>query len=285
MCYEKLSSSITRNTGAIVVTHLFGYSMDVERIDKIVRQAEKKFGIKIYVIQDLAHAYGTSFKGKMVSTYGDAAIFGCNISKIINSIFGGMVITNDYETSALLREYKNQNLKKPTAYKEFLRFLYLIASTIAFLPRVYRIINFLERNGILDRFTKYYKEDLIDFPKDWDEQPKKVEARVGRIQLKKYDSIVSKRKKLARQIIGSFKNRKDIIFLKYNDECTYSHIVALVKNRKKWISNYRIKGKQLGSIIDYSIPEMKSYRKIKNSQSDYPISRSYSKQIINFPIY
>ena len=41
---------------------------------------------------------------------------------------------------------------------------------------------------------------------------------------------------------------------------------------------------QLGKIIDYSVPEFKSYKSFQNKIDEFPIARKYSKQIINFPI-
>ena len=65
MDYNQLNNQFPEKTGAIVVTHLFGYAMDVKRIDEIVKTAGKKFNNKIFVIQDLAHSYGTTFDGEM----------------------------------------------------------------------------------------------------------------------------------------------------------------------------------------------------------------------------
>ena len=283
MDYHQLESSITKKTGAIIVTHLFGYAMDVKRIEKIVKKAEKKFNSKIFVIQDLAHSYGTSYNGEKVSKYGDASIFGCNISKIINSIFGGMVITNDSKTYSSLIEIQ-EKLIQPKFVKEIYRFMYLVTTIFAFNPKIYGLVNFLEKRGFLNRFTKYYDEDTIEFPDDWNEKPKKIEARVGRVQLSKYDSILDKRRQIAKKVIFSFKNRDDIKLMDFSNESTYSHIVALVEDRNRWIEDYYKKGKQLGKIIDYSIPEFNSYQKYNKNNDDYPHARNCSKKIINFPI-
>jgi len=58
MSYDGITDAITDKTRAIVVTHLFGYPMDVHKIQSIVSDAEEKYGNKIYVIQDAAHSYG-----------------------------------------------------------------------------------------------------------------------------------------------------------------------------------------------------------------------------------
>jgi dTDP-4-amino-4,6-dideoxygalactose transaminase len=280
MDLDLLEKSITPKTKAIITTHIFGYPMDVEKLQEIVKKAEDKYGHKIYVIQDVAHSFGAKWNGKLVTEYGDAAIFGLNISKIINSIFGGMVITNDKNTFIKLLEYRNSNMKKAGVKKEIKRFIYFIAVNIAFNSYVYGFVNWLERIGALDRFVKYYEEDKIDFPNDWDEMSSNIEARVGLNQLKKYDYIVEQKTKNAKKWMEKLKN-KDIKFLPHINGSTYSHCTGLVEDREKWLEEYRKKGIQLGIIIEYSIPYMKAYQKYKIGE--YKVSLEYSKKTVNFP--
>ena len=282
MDYEKLERVINKNTAAIIVTHLFGEAMDVEKINSIVEIAENKYNTKIYVIQDVAHSYGVKFNNRCVASYGDAAIFGCNISKIINSIFGGMVITNNLETNKRLKVYQKQKMDKTSWGKELKRFLYLVASWIAFNKYVYYWVNFLDRKGYLNRFTKYYDEEIIDFPNDWNEYPKKIEARVGRVQLKKYEHIISSRRKAAKKIISELEKYPEIKIRNYNPNSTYSHLVATVKNPDEFINEYFHKGVQLGTIIDYSVPHMVAYGSCETK--NFSRSYQYSKHIINFPL-
>ena len=151
MDLDLLKKSITPKTKAIIATHIFGYPMDVEKLQSIVKKAEDKYGHKIYVIQDVAHSFGAKWNDRLVTEYGDAAIFGLNISKIINSIFGGMVITNDKDTFIKLLEYRDNNMKKVGIKKEIKRFIYFIAVNIAFNSYVYGFVNWLERIGALDQ--------------------------------------------------------------------------------------------------------------------------------------
>jgi len=184
-----LEQSITEKTRVIIVTHLFGYPMDVIKIEAMVKKAEAKYKNKIYVIADTAHSYGAKWKGKLVTRFGDASIFGSNISKVINSIFGGMVITNSKDTFESLKEWREKNTKKIGITKEFKRFIYFVAINIAFNSYIYGFVNRLERLGVLDKFVKYFEENRIYFPSDWDFYPSSIEARVGLNQLKKYEFI------------------------------------------------------------------------------------------------
>jgi perosamine synthetase len=280
MDLELLEQAITKNTRAIVATHIFGYPMDVLKIQELVEKAEKKYGHKIYVIQDAAHSYGAKWQGELITKYGDATIFGSNISKIINSIFGGMVITNSKENFEKLKQWREENTKKMGISKEIKRFIYFLSINIAFNSYIYGFVNWLERMGALNKFVKYFKEDKIYFPDNWDQYPSNIEARVGLSQLKKYDYIIENRIKNAKNWIKKLKN-KDIEFKSDVDGSTYSHCVALVESRDEWLEKYRKKKTQLGILIEYSIPYMSAYKEYK--KGEYPVSLEYSKKSINFP--
>jgi dTDP-4-amino-4,6-dideoxygalactose transaminase len=282
MSLDGIRQVITSKTRVIIPTHLFGYPMDLDRLQQIVSEAEARYGQKIYVVQDCAHSYGAFCNGRLVSEYGDAAIFGSNISKIINSIFGGMVITHNKNLADQLVRWRQQNTVNLGWKKSLKRFLYFVAVNVAFNQTIYGLVNWLERNGFLNRFVKYYEEGVIDLPNDWNQAPCEIEARIGLVQLEKYDEIIQKRRDTARRIIREMQSRDDILMLPYDESCTYSHIVAVVTNRNEWIEYYLKKGIQLGIVVEYSIPTMKAYKKY--SRTIFNNANHYSKNIINFPV-
>jgi len=282
MSLDKLASAITEKTRAIIVTHLFGYPMDVEKIQEIVRAAELQYDHKIYVIQDVAHSYGAKWKGHLVTTFGDASIFGCNISKMINSIFGGMLLTNNSADYELLLAWRNDNLTRKPIVKSLKRFCYFVATNICFNTYCYSIVNWLERQGFLDKFVKYYEEDKIDFPNDWNYYPANIEARIGISQLNKYENIVKTHITAARAWQLLLKDH-NITFMAEQEFCTYSHCVGLVENRQAWIEHFRKQGIQLGILIEYAIPYMTAYEKYKIHE--YPNSLYYSEHTVNFPVW
>ncbi|TXC81529.1 DegT/DnrJ/EryC1/StrS family aminotransferase [Luteibaculum oceani] len=281
---DLLRKAIGPKTRAVVVTHLFGYPMDVKRVQRIVEDAENKYGHKIYVIQDAAHSYGARILGgDLVTSYGDAAIFGSNISKIITSVFGGMVTTNQEETAEALRKYQKEHFKK-NHFKGLKRFLYMSATAISFHPVVYGLVNWLERKGFLDRFVKYYDEGKIYFPSDWDQLPCSLEARVGHSQLSRYYDIIDSRVNNSKAWMLELAADERFRFLPQLEGVTFSHCVALVEDRDAIVEEYRNYGFQLGILIEYSVPEFQSYRKYRIGQ-DFPNAKYYSEHCINFPIW
>ena len=101
---EKIEALITEKTVAIVPVHVYGNICDVETIDAIA----KKHGLK--VIYDAAHAFGVTYKGRGVGSFGDASMFSFHATKVFNTIEGGAVAYHDRAYSEALHELKNFGL-------------------------------------------------------------------------------------------------------------------------------------------------------------------------------
>jgi dTDP-4-amino-4,6-dideoxygalactose transaminase len=277
MDLDRVSEAITEKTGAIIPTSIFGYPVDLDRLDKIRKRYKH-----VKIIQDCAHSFDAEWKGRPVQCEGDAAIFGLNISKLITSIFGGIVTTNDDTLARNVRTIRSKRIKSASLKKSFRRFLYLIVVYPTFWGPFYRLVNRLERFGLLDRFTKYYDEGVIDMPGDYLEMMTKVEARVGIVQICKYDEIIKKRREVAAFWRRHLRQENGIILPPEIEGATYSHFVCIVENRQEWIERWRKYGIQLGQLIDYTIPYMKAYS--KKTKKEFSVSLKYSRQIINFPL-
>ena len=277
MDLDRAEDAITEKSGAIIATSIFGYPVDLDKIDKI---RQKYPGIRI--IQDCAHSFSARWKGRYVQKVGDAAIFGLNISKIINSIFGGMVTTDNDDLAKKLRAIRKKRLKRASLSKSLLRLLYLLTVYPTFWRPIYGLVNRIERVGLLKRFVKYYDEASIDMPTDYLEMMTNLEARVGIVQVSKYADIIFKRRKRAAAWRHYFEGDKDILLPPEIDGATYSHFVCLVQDKSAWIKRWRDKGVQLGELIEYAIPYIKCYK--NRRQGEFPVSLDYSQRVINLPI-
>jgi len=82
---DEIRKKITKNTKAIVATHVYGNPCAVEEIDVIAKENNLK------VIYDAAHAFGVKYKGESVLNYGDASMVSFHATKVFHTIEGGMV--------------------------------------------------------------------------------------------------------------------------------------------------------------------------------------------------
>ena len=282
MNLDLAEAAINEHTRVIIATHTFGYPQDLERLESMVEKAEKKFGHKIWLMQDCCHAFGAEWKGRMIGTSGDVAVYAFNISKLMTSIFGGMLTFQNKDLAQKVRNWRDANYRNPSIYKSLKRKLYLIATYMAFSEKVYGFIWWLqEKTSLLNKLTKsYHLDEKIHFPPDFKDKMLKCEAAVGLEQLKKYPHIINKRRNKAKTYDERLEKRPGWVFPPIIDGATYSHYTVRVPNRVEIINEFAEKKIQLGKLIQYSIPKLKCYR-----NSDYcPISDSVSKQTINFPL-
>lgn len=101
MSSNAVERSITRETGAILGIHVYGYPCDVTALSRIARANE------VPLIFDAAHCFGAKYRGEHLLKFGDAAIVSFHATKILNSIEGGAVVTNCAVLAKELRKYRN----------------------------------------------------------------------------------------------------------------------------------------------------------------------------------
>jgi dTDP-4-amino-4,6-dideoxygalactose transaminase len=84
---KKIEALITKNTSAILATHVFGNPCDIDAIEVIA----KKHNLK--VIYDAAHCFGVRYKSESIFNYGDVSTVSFHATKIFHTVEGGAVIT------------------------------------------------------------------------------------------------------------------------------------------------------------------------------------------------
>lgn len=109
---SKIEAAITKNTTAIIATHVYGNPCDVIAIEKIA----KKHNLK--VIYDGAHAFGVQIKGKSIFEYGDISVCSLHATKLYHSIEGGLIITKDSVLLKKLAYIRNFGYNGPEAFAE-----------------------------------------------------------------------------------------------------------------------------------------------------------------------
>jgi perosamine synthetase len=284
MNLDEAEAAINEKTRAIIATHTFGYPQDLNQLETIVKRAEEKYGQKIWLIQDCCHAFGAEWNGRMIGTSGDVAVYAFNISKMITSIFGGMLTFQDQALANKVRAWRDANYRSADLMKGIKRRLYLLAVYIAFNEKVYGLTWWLqEKTPLLDKFTKaYHLDDKIHFPPDCLDRMLNVEAAVGLLQLNRYDEIVTRRRTNAAWYNAHLQRREGWHFPPLREGATYSHYVVRVPERKSVLDEWAAKGVHIGELIQYSIPLLPEYT--KRDGDACPRSAEASLQTINLPV-
>jgi perosamine synthetase len=98
LCPKAVERAITPNTRAILPTHLYGLSCDMDPILELARRSNLK------VIEDCAHSLGARYKGRTVGTSGDASFFSFQAFKPLNTYGGGLAWMRDADLARRVGE-------------------------------------------------------------------------------------------------------------------------------------------------------------------------------------
>ncbi len=98
---EAVRRMITPRTTGIIGVHLWGRPCKVDQLQEIAEEYNLK------LMFDAAHAFGCSYKNKMIGNFGACEILSFHATKFLNSFEGGAVLTNDDLLAKKIRLMRN----------------------------------------------------------------------------------------------------------------------------------------------------------------------------------
>jgi dTDP-4-amino-4,6-dideoxygalactose transaminase len=100
---ESLRRVLTSDVAAVIVVHIGGLiSPNIGEIEDICERA----GVPL--IEDAAHAHGSTFGGRPAGSFGVAAAFSFYPTKVMTSAEGGIIVTDDDRIDSEARIYRDQ---------------------------------------------------------------------------------------------------------------------------------------------------------------------------------
>jgi UDP-4-amino-4,6-dideoxy-N-acetyl-beta-L-altrosamine transaminase/dTDP-4-dehydrorhamnose reductase len=259
---REIEKKINERTKAVIPVHFAGQSCDMEDIRKVVKAAEKKYGHKIFIIEDASHALGSYYKGAKVGScvYSDMTTMSFHPVKHITTAEGGVVLTNDEKLSNTLRKLRSHGITGDDS--QFVQ----------------------ERPG-----PWYYEQQLLGY----NYRITDVLCAMGISQLKKLGRFAQRRKEIIRRYNQAFKGVEGIT-IPYEDGLCDSnfHLYVLRFNfraigitRAQLMTELKNKGiqTQVHYIPVYSQP---FYRQHFGDQSaEFPAAEDYYAQCLSIPLH
>jgi len=96
-----VEKAITPKTTGIIGVNLWGETCEIDELAKIATKHQ------IQLLFDSAHAFGCSYNGKSIGSFGRCEVFSFHATKFMQSAEGGAVVTNDAELAKKLRLIRN----------------------------------------------------------------------------------------------------------------------------------------------------------------------------------
>jgi dTDP-4-amino-4,6-dideoxygalactose transaminase len=239
-------SLITNKTRAIMPVH---YGGGVGNLDKIYDLA-KRHGIR--VVEDAAHAFGSSYQDRRVGSFGDIVCFSFDGIKNITSGEGGCIVTAD---------------------KKIIRFV-----SDARLLGVER-----------DTEARYKGGRSWDFDvcaQGWRYHMSNIMAAIGKVQLKQFPAAAAKRCALAQRYTKKFSTIDTIEPILTNFETIVPHIYVLRIDKLTDRDGLRKKLRQLGieTGVHYLPNHYLSYYK-DSSVKGLPITERIYPELLTLPLH
>ena len=98
---DRIEMMITPRTSAIIGVHIWGRPANIPLLNEIAEHNNLK------IIYDASHAFGASYREKMIGNFGQAEVFSFHATKFLNTFEGGAIVTNDDDLASKLRLMKN----------------------------------------------------------------------------------------------------------------------------------------------------------------------------------
>ncbi len=98
---KQVERMITPRTTGIIAVHLWGRACNVDALEEIARSRG------LTLMFDAAHAFGCTYRGRKIGSFGRAEVFSFHATKFFNTFEGGAITTNDDDLAAKLRLMKN----------------------------------------------------------------------------------------------------------------------------------------------------------------------------------
>jgi len=268
-----LEEKITKNTKAIIPTHLYGLPCEMDFIVEIA----KKYNL--FVIEDCVQSCGAKYQNRFLGSIGEAGYFSFDITKTLSLMGGGMITTNNEE---LARKIKKDVaiysfLTKRGVFKKILKTTAMKISTnpYIFSLLVFPLIRFFYRLD-LDIVNKIFSEkkslSLESLKSHLKLMPPEIQCELGRRQLKVLNKRIKIRRKNGNYLLARLKGEKNITLPVDPQKNIFTNFPIRTAQRELLVT------KLLGKGIDVS----KGYM---DALGDSPKAKILVKEILHIPIY
>jgi dTDP-4-amino-4,6-dideoxygalactose transaminase len=243
---DDASKRLNENTKAIMPVH---YSGGVGNLDEIYNFANDN---NLRVIEDAAHAFGSSYKNKIIGSFGDISCFSFDGIKNLTSGEGGCIVTDDENILKIVRDARLLGVENDTE-------------------------------------KRYSGERSWNFDvtiQGWRYHMSNIMAAIGIQQLERFNEIANKRQALAKYYDKRLSDEIRVKFINHNYTEVVPHIYPVMfKNEKQRDKTKNIlMNNEIYTGIHY-VPNhlLTSYK--DHQDNLLPISEKIFSEVLSLPLH
>ena len=250
---SQIESKVGRRTRAILPVHFAGLPCEMSLISKIAKRH------KLFIIEDAAHAVGSSYGGKKIGNIGDLAAFSFYATKNLTTGEGGMVTTNNRAIAEKVRILSLHGISKDS-FKRYAK----------------------GGSWYYEVLEKGFKYNMMD-----------IQAALGIHQLKKLEWMNKRRKEIVDQYNRAFADMDEIISNPLPKNMGHSwHLYVLQLDldklsidRNSFIDE--LKKRNIGTSVHF-IPVFRHpyfQKALKIKPAMFPVTDMIYKRVVSLPLY
>jgi len=201
MCLEDLEHKLSPKTKIIMLVHWGGSPIDLDSVERIKDVCKEKYGFRPVVIEDAAHAFGSTYKGRKLGStnHDNFVVYSFQAIKHLTSVDGGCLILPD-----------NRSLKRAKLLRWY------------GIDREENTKDFRCENNIEEWGFKFHMNDVC--------------ATIGLSNLPHIETIIEKHRQNASYYTEELKNIKDVeVFENGNNSSSHWVYTIKVERQKSFI--------------------------------------------------
>jgi dTDP-4-amino-4,6-dideoxygalactose transaminase len=244
-------SASGRRVSAIIPVHVAGLPCDMEGI----RHLSLKYGVP--VVEDAAHAFPVRVADRYLGTWGDAGVYSFYANKTITTGEGGMVATDRDELAARIRVMRLHGIDR----------------------EVWNRYTAPGASWKYDVVAAGYKYNLTD-----------IAAAIGRVQLRKAQAFLSRRKEIARRYIGALSSLDFVSLPPWTEDHAWHLFIIRVNEKKLGLTRDQffdeMQKRGIGVSVHFIPLHMMTYYRDRYGlkPEDFPAAREAFLECVSLPL-
>jgi len=242
---------ITPRTKAVVVVDYAGQPADLDEINALA----SRHGLA--VIEDACHALGARYRGRSVGALAQFTVFSLHPVKHITTGEGGVVTTDDPQTAAALRSFRNHGITTSAAERERAGTWWYEMTTLGF---------------------NYRLTDL--------------QSALGTSQLKRLRAFIARRQSLAERYTRAFAGLPGLTapVVAADRTCAWHlYVIRLALDRLNATRQAvfdALRSENIGVAVHYiPVPWHPYYAKLGYHRGQWPVAESSYERMLSLPIF
>lgn len=242
---EDVKKKITDKTKAIIPVHYAGRPCDMDALLQIGEET----GIRI--VEDAAHAIGSSYNGKKIGSFGDITCFSFDSIKVMTCGEGGAIVTNDEAFEDLSRKKRLLGIDRKAMH----------------------VKDWKQRSWIYDVPTAGYRYHMSN-----------INAAIGLAQIKKLDGFIAKRRELCHQYDALLAGVEGVVCMPdaYDSMAPFMYVIRVKNGLRNKLKDYLMQN-DIESGISY-IP-CHRFSLYQNSENNYPVTEAIFEEVLCLPLH